>query len=379
MIRAYKYRIYPTEDQKRHFEKAFGSTRYIYNWGLERRISEYEEAKKGISLFKLQKEMVHLKKDNAWLYDIGHDSLQMALRQLDTAFTNFFRKQNDFPKFKSRHRTRKSFTTYQTTYIDFDKQLITIPKCKNVSVRISRRFEGKFNGCVISKTPSGKYFASFHVDDGQDLPAKPQPTESETVGIDLGIKHFAVLSTGEKIANPKFLRNSEARLAVLQRRLSKKAKGGKNRDKARIKVARQYEKIANQRSDFLHKLTSRLVAENQSIAIEDLNVNGMLKNRKLAKAISEVAWSEFRRQLEYKCGWYGKNLLVIGRFEPSSKICSCGRINSNLTLADREWVCEGCGTTHDRDILAANNIKRFAYAPLGRRGEPVESSALAGA
>lgn len=375
MIKSYKYRLYPTEEQKQYFDKVFGCTRFIYNWGLERKVIEYETTGNSLSCFDLGKEMTSLKQDKIWLQEVGNDSLQYSLRHLDSAFKRFFREKKGFPRFKSKHISKRSFSTYQATKIDFENNLLSIPKCKKIKVRVSRRFEGKYSGCTISRNPARKYFVSFRVEDGKDLPNKPKPRESETVGIDLGLKHFAVLSTGIKVDNPKFLRNSEQRLKVMQRRQSRKEKGSSNRIKERIKVARQHERIANQRKDFLHKLTSKLVAENQSIAIEDLAVSNMVKNHHLAKSISDASWSMFRRMLEYKCDWYGKNLLTIGRFEPSSKICSCGNINNKLTLADRTWTCEACKTTHDRDVLAANNIVRFAYAPSGRRGEPVESLA----
>lgn len=375
MIKSYKYRLYPTEAQKNYFEKVFGSTRFIYNWGLERKIAEYETTKKSLSCFDLTKEMTLLKRDKVWLKEVGNDSLQYSLRHLDNAFKRFFREKGSFPNFKSKHINRRSFSTYQGTSIDFDSSLLNVPKCKQIRIMVDREFKGKFISSTISRTSTSKYFVSFRVEDGEDPPNKPKPRESETVGIDLGLKHFASLSTGEKIDNPKFLRTSEKRLKVMQRRLSRKQKGSNNRNKARIKVARQHERIANQRNDFLHKLTSKLVAENQSIAIEDLGVSNMVKNHHLAKSISDASWSMFRRMLEYKCDWYGKNLLTIGRFEPSSKICSCGKVNNSLTLANRIWTCEACKTTHDRDILAANNIVRFAYAPSGRRGEPVESLA----
>jgi putative transposase len=375
VVKGYKYRIYPTDEQKQYFEKSFGCIRYIYNWGLERKLAEYEATKKSLSYFELQKELTIIRRELTWLQEVGSDSLQYSLRHLDNAFTNFFRKHTNFPKFKSKHHCRNSFSTYQATHIDFNNYLLSIPKCKNIKVKVSRKFEGKFTGCTISKASSGRYFVSFRVDNSSDFPAKPKPQESETIGVDLGLKHFAILSSGEKLANPRFLRNSEIRLKVMQRRLSRKQKKGSNRNKARIKVASYHEHITNQRNDFLHKLTSRLVAENQSIAVENLAVSNMQKNHSLAKSIADASWYEFRRQLIYKCDWYGKNLLVIGQFEPSSKICSCGSINTSLTLADRIWTCENCGTTHDRDILAANNIKHFAYAPSGRRGEPVESLA----
>lgn len=219
--------------------------------------------------------------------------------------------------------------------------------------------DGKLGTVTISKTPSGKYFISALVHTEELTPTKFTISEDKSIGVDVGIKDFATLSNGEKISNPKYFKNSQKRLAVLQRRLSKKKKGSKRREKAKLSVAKLHYTIANQRKDFLHKLTSKLVRENQTIIIEDLNVAGMVKNHKLAKSISDASWSEFFRQLKYKSEWSGVNVITIGRFEPGSKMCYCGVINKELTLKDRIWTCKSCNTTHDRDILAANNIKKF--------------------
>ena len=252
---------------------------------------------------------------------------------------------------------------------------------------ISRKFDGETKTFTVCKTTTGKYFVSVLVETPEEIPAKPLIIPEGTIGIDVGIKDFCTLSTGEKVENPRYLREELARLKVLQRRASKKQKGSSNRKKAVLKVAKLHERIANQRNDFLHKLTHRLTSENQatSLAIEDLNVSGMMQNHCLAQAVADVSWSEFFRQLEYKSAWRGINLLRIGRFEPSSRLCSCGVVNSSLTLSDRQWTCDSCGETHDRDILAANNIKRFAltaenlkHSPSGRGDEPVDVPSLEG-
>lgn len=377
VIRGFKYRIYPNAEQVEYFANAFGAARWIYNWGLAEKVKNYETKKENLTCIDLTNRLKDLKKKNEWLKETGNDSLQMSLRKLDRAFTSFFRKQNRFPKFKSKRTAKQVFRTSQNTFIRDGK--LKIPKCNLIKIKLDRKFEGKYCGCAITKTPTGKYFASFIVDDEKELPKKKKPNEKKTIGIDLGLKDFAVFSTGVKIANPKEYRKLEKRLAVIQRRFSRKKKGSANRLKAKLKVALIHEKIAARRSDFLHKLSSRLVAENQSIAIEDLNVAGMQKNHCLAKSISDASWAEFRGQLEYKCDWNGKNLLVIGRFEPSSKICSCGEINHELKLSDREWTCKKCKLVHDRDILASQNIVRFAFAPTSSRVEPVELPAVAGA
>ena len=222
-------------------------------------------------------------------------------------------------------------------------------------------------------------FISVLVDDGKEIPVKPAVRYDTSIGIDVGIKDFAVCSNGDVYSNPKYLEKSEARLKVLQRRFSKTKKGSNRRERARKILARQYEKVSNQRNNFLHQVTSKIVRENQTIIIEDLNVKGMLKNHRLAKSISSVSWSEFFRQLEYKCEWYGRNLIRIGRFEASSKTCICGYVNSELKLSDREWVCPKCGRHNDRDILASVNIKRFGLiSPLVEGVEDVEWSAVVG-
>ena len=365
--RTYKYRIYPNRKQRELFEKHFGCIRWVYNWGLEKKVKSYQQNKKQISCFDLTKELTKLKKmeNFQWLNEVNSQSLQMALRNLDNAFTNFFRKQNNFPRFKSKKNNNYSFQVPQ--YLKLNDRL-NIPKIPNIKIKLSKKIEGKIKTATIRKISTGKYFISILVEQDKELSLKPKIIEKTTVGIDFGIKTFATISDGRKLKNPKFLDKSLKKLKKQQKWLSRKANGSNNRMKQRLKVALIYEKVANQRLDFLHKFSYQLTHENQvdSIAIENLNVSGMMKNHCLARVISDVSWKEARRQLEYKCDWYGKNLLVIGRFEPSSKMCSCGAINCELTLADREWTCPICGTKHDRDFLASQNIKKFALIGSGR-------------
>ena len=369
MIRkSYKYRIYPNKKQRELLEKHFGCVRWVYNWGLEKKIEAYQRDKKRLSYFTLTGELTKLKKkkDFQWLREVNSQSLHMALRNLDNAFTAFFRKHSKFPKFKKKKQNRGSFQVPQRLKLSGNK--LTIPKIPNIKIKLSRPIKGKIKTATISRTLTNKYFVSILVEQDKELPKKPKITEKSTIGIDLGIRHFATISDGRKIENPKYLKKSELKLKRCQRWLSRKKKDSNNWQKQRLKVALIYEKIKNQRSDFIHKLTYQLTHENQvkSIAIEDLNVNGLLKNHHLAKVISDVAWREFRRQLEYKCDWYGRNLLVIGRFEASSKTCSCGYVNQELKLSDEKWTCPKCGKTHDRDLLASQNIKKFALVGLGR-------------
>jgi putative transposase len=361
--KSFKYKIYPNNQQATLLDKHFGCARWIWNWALAEKIRVYEDSGKSLSRFKLQAQIPGLKRgDQSWLTEVNAQSLQASLLFLDRAFMNFFRKKTKFPRFKKK-TDKQSFQVPQRGKIDFKNGKLVIPKFQEgIRCKISREFEGETKTFTVSKTTTGKYFVSVLVETPQEIPEKQPITEDGTVGIDVGIKTFATLSTGEEIENPKFLREELARLKVLQKRASNKKKGSENRKKAFKKVALLHEKIANRRNDFLHKLTHRLTNENQidSIATEDLNIAGMMKNHCLAQAIADVSWSEFFRQLDYKTEWNGKNILKIGRFEPSSRTCEvCGKVNKELKLSDREWTCE-CGAKHDRDILAARNIKRFA-------------------
>jgi len=354
MYRAYKYRLYPTNSQKELIAKHIGSSRFVYNLALETKTMAYIGNHVNLSRYDLQKQMVDLKKELPWLKEVNSQSLQVALLNLDTAYSKFF-KGAGFPKFKSKHRGKQSFSVPQNVIVEGEK--LIIPKFKEgIDIVLHRETKGVIKSATISRTPTGKYFVSILCDTGEDCKTKPKIKKETTVGIDLGIKDFLITSDGEVSDNPKYLREAESRLKYVQRKYSKyKGKRTKN------KLAKLHEKVANQRRDFLHKESFKLVSENQTIAIEDLNVKGMLKNHCLAKSISDVGWSMFTTMLEHKCEWYGVNLLKIGRFEPSSKACSnCGAVNKELTLKDREWTCNGCGTHHDRDINAAVNIKNFA-------------------
>jgi len=382
MLKSYKYRIYPTKSQTELLGKHFGCARWIYNWGLAKRIAAYTKEKKSIGIFSLINDLPQLKREvgTMWLSDVSSASLQAALRNLDTAYTAFFRKKAEFPKFKNKLQ-RQCYHLPAQCKIDFDTRKIFIPKfTEGIRCVIDRSFSGKIKTCTVSKTSTGKYFISVLVDNGIEVPApKLNLISSDIVGVDLGLKHFAVLSTGEKIENPKPLKWAQRKLARVQRQLARKQKGSKNREKCRKRVALIHERVANRRRDFQHKLSTRLIRENQAVAVETLNVVGMQKNHRLARSISDAGWSAFVEMLEYKARWYGKSILRIGQFEPSSKLCSCGIINSELKLSQREWTCKSCGVTHDRDILAANNIKCMALnsqnflAQGMREFKPVES------
>lgn len=390
MIKAYKYRLYPNNEQITFFEKSFGCVRFVYNWGLNRRIEAYQKDNTRLSWVDICKELTSLKKreETNWLNEVIGQSLQSSLRDMDSAFTRFFREKKGFPKFHTKKSNNNSFHIAQGVSVDFERSRVKLPKAGLVKFGKNRVFDGKIGTCTVSKTPTGKYYISILVDDGKPMPEKAPITAETAVGIDVGIKDFAVLSNGQVYSNPKYLEKDEKRLKVLQRRLSKKQKGSKRRERARLAVAKQHERIKNHRENFIHQVTSRIIRENQTVIIEDLNVEGMLKNRNLAKHIASASWSEFFRQLQYKCEWYGKNLIRIGRFEPSSKMCLCGYINKELTLKDREWNCPQCGRHNDRDLLAAMNIKRFGLQKQNLIGEispyvvgavDVESLTLVGA
>ncbi len=382
MKRAYKYRLNPTPEQIVFFNKSFGCCRFVYNYMLGKRIEAYQRDKTKIGWVELAKMLTELKKEDGkeWLSEVSNECLQQSIRNMDSAFVKFFREKAGFPNFKAKHYSRQSYKAINSVSVDLDNNKVRLPKIGWVKFFPNRKFDGKVCSATVSKTPTGKYFISVLVDDGKEIPVKPAVRYDTSIGIDVGIKDFAVCSNGDVYANPKYLEKSEARLKVLQRRFSKTKKGSNRREWARKILARQYEKVSNQRNNFLHQVTSKIVRENQTIIIEDLNVKGMLKNHRLAKSISSVSWSEFFRQLEYKCEWYGRNLIRIGRFEASSKTCICGYVNSELKLSDREWVCPKCGRHNDRDILASVNIKRFGLiSPLVEGDEDVEWSTVVGA
>lgn len=375
MLKAFKYRIYPTKEQAVLLEKHFGCCRFIYNLGLETKILNYSGNKTNISGYDLMKQITDLKKEYTWLSEVSIMALQHSIFDLEKAFLNFYNNKHQFPLFKNKQGAQ-SYRLPRDIKICLNKNKLYIAKFREgLNMVISRNPIGEIRSCTISKTPTNKYYASILVDDDKQNPPKPIVNINSSIGLDLGIKTFITLSDGSKVDNPRYLKNNIARLKVLQRRLSRKQKGSKNRKKAKLVVARKHERITNQRIDFIHKLTYDLVCKNQAttICIEDLAVSNMLKNHKLAQAISDVSWSKFIEILSYKCDWYGKNLIKVDRFFASSKTCSkCGLINDALTLKDRIWTCD-CGTTHDRDINAAINIRNSGAECSG---EPVEMSTV---
>lgn len=354
MLKAFKYRIYPNAEQTILLNKHIGSVRFLYNLALETKQIAYAAKQVNLTRYDLQVQLKDLKNECVWLREVNSQSLQVALMNLDAAYLRFFKGQSDFPTFKKKSNGG-SFNVPQSVELKNNK--LVIPKFKEgIPIILHRPVKGAIRQATISRTPTGKYFVSILVDTNTEKPNKAPITENATIGIDLGIKDFAITSDGEVFENPKNLQKAQSKLKYVQRKFSKK-KGKRTKNK----LAKIHEKVANQRKDFLHKTSTKLIRDNQSICIEDLAVSNMVKNRKLAQAISDCGWHSFVTMLEYKAEWYGKNILKIGRFEPSSKTCSCcGSINKELTLQDREWTCKSCNSLLDRDVNASINIKNFA-------------------
>ena len=368
--RAYRFRCYPTPEQEVILARTFGCARFAYNHMLRLRTDAWFKEQKRIDYHATSAALTALKKqpEFAWLNEVSSVPVQQALRHLQTAFANFFAKRARYPSFKRKDGPQSA--EYTTSAFKWDGKALKLAKMGTpLDVRFSRTIPraAKVTTVTVSKDAAGRYFVSMLCDDA----VEPKAEAAGKVGIDLGLTHFAILSTGEKVAAPNTFRKHEAKLAKLQRRLAKKQKGSARRAKAKRKVARLHAKVADARRDFLHKLSTRLINENQVIAIESLAVSNMQKNRCLAKSISDASWAEFVRQLEYKAHWYGRTLIGIDRWYPSSKRCSdCGHTVSKLPLSVREWVCPECGSIHDRDINAARNVLAAGLA-VSAHGESV--------
>lgn len=361
MEKAYKFRIYPNREQETIIQKTFGCTRHVYNYYLAKRKEMYESDKRTLNYSACSADMTQMKKEKEWLREVDATALQSSLKNLDYAYQNFFRRVKNgetpgYPRFKSKRDNRKSYVSKRVgENIKVLDKHIQLPKLGLVKCRISKQVKGRILSATVSQNPSGKYFVSVLC---TDVEIQSLDSTGAMVGIDLGIKELAITSDDQHFQNYRHLAKAKKKLARLQRQLSRKSKGSNNRDKARIKVARLHEHIANQRTDAIHKMTTELVRYYDVICIEDLMVKNMVKNRKLSKSISDAAWGEIKRQLEYKCGWYGKTLVKIGRYFPSSQTCgACGFINKEVkNLNVRDWTCPKCGACHDRDENAAKNI-----------------------
>jgi putative transposase len=373
--RAYKYRFYPTEEQRIILAQTLGCVRFVYNWGLSTRKTAYKERGETLSYNDLAAQLPDLKKQSPWLKDVSSVPLQQSLRHLDRAFVNFFEGRANYPTFKKKQNAQSA--TYASNAFKWDGKALTLAKMnESLDIHWHRSLpkESKPSSVTITKDCANRYFVSILIE--EDI--KPLAVTPKMVGLDLGIKSMVALSTGESVGNPRFFQKDEKKLAKAQRRLSKKKKGSKNRNKARLKVARLHAGINDRRRDSQHKLSTRIVHENQVICVESLAVKNMVKNHYLAKVISDVGWSEFVRQLEYKAAWYGRTLVKIDRFSPSSKTChACKHILDSLTLDRREWVCPQCGVVHDRDTNAALNIlaEGLSVAACGGSVRPVRAKA----
>ncbi|MDH6221603.1 RNA-guided endonuclease InsQ/TnpB family protein [Streptomyces pseudovenezuelae] len=361
--RAFKYRFYPTGEQAAELSRTFGCVRLVYNKALEERTRAWYGEQRRLSYVQSSAALTEWKKtaELAFLAEVSSVPLQQALRHLQTAFGNFFAQRAQYPRFKSRKKSRASAEYTRSAFSWREGRLTLAKMAAPLDIRWSRPLpEGSEpTTATVSRDAAGRWFVSLLCDDG----ITPAPATKNAVGIDAGITSLVTLSTGEKVANPRHERRDRARLAGAQRELSRKAKGSANREKARERVARVHARIADRRRDVLHKLSTRLVRENQTVVIEDLTVRNLLNNHTLARAISDVSWRQLRSMLEYKCAWYGRELVVVDRFFPSSKLCgNCGTVAAKMALNVREWTCDTCGVVHDRDINAARNIKAAGLA-----------------
>jgi putative transposase len=378
--KAYKCRFYPTEEQMDLLAKTFGCCRYVYNWALRQKTDAYYQRGERLYYNDLSLALTNLKKQVAtsWLNEVASVPMQQALRHLDKAFLNFFEGRAKYPTFKKKHGEQSA--TYVGTAFQLKGTTLTLAKMEEpLQVVWSRPLpEGcKPSSVTVSKDSASRYFVSLLLEEE----INPLPVTAQMVGLDLGLKSMVITSDGHTHGNPKFFAKEEKKLARAQRKLSKKKKGSKNRAKARTKVAKIHARIADRRRDYQHKLSTQLIRENQTICVESLHVKNMMQNHSLAKAISDVGWGEFVRQLEYKARWYGRTLVKIDKFYPSSKRChDCGHILDSLSLEIRHWVCPECGVAHDRDLNAARNILAagLAVAAFGESVRPGRAKARPG-
>lgn len=364
VMRTYRYRAYPNQEQRQNLAQTFGCARYVYNWGLEERTNAYHGEGESLNYPALCKRLTQLKKqeETAWLREVSSVVLQQSLRNLERAYTNFFEKRAGYPSFK--RKGRKQSATYANSAFRFDAETCSLILAKQnapLKIRWSRKPEGEVVKVTVTLDPSGRYHVCLHC----RCDMEPLSKTGKSVGVDLGLHDVVVTSDGFRSGNPKHLRSDYRKLRRAQKALSRKQKGSNNWHRQRQRVAKIHARIADRRSDFLHKLTTTLVRENQTICVESINVKGMLGNHSLARAISGAAWGEIVRQLEYKAEWYGRTLVKVDRWFPSSKRCSaCGHIAEKMPLSVRRWTCPECDTEHQRDVNAAKNVKAVGHTVL---------------
>ena len=372
MIKTYKYRIYPNKIQREVIQSNFGACRYVFNRALDFKTRRYQQHGQIVFRFELSKLLTFWKstEELKFLRNANAQSLQSELLHLEKAFQNFFDGRANYPRFK-RKKDKVSFDLPQHVRVNFAARKIHCPKLGEFRFRDARRFDGSIKTCAIKQDRSGRYFAFVQVEE-VDREGVPPPLREKCVGIDVGLKTFATLSSGEKVGNPHVFNMEIEKIRHLHRNFSRKVVRSKNWKKYRLHLAKAYAITSDRRRDFLHKLTTRLVKNHDGLFVEDLNIKGMRGMRNLARAVDDVSWGEFFRQLAYKSGWAHKAFLKIGRFDPSSRLCTCGIINKALNFEDREWTCKSCGITHDRDLLAARNILNFGWVKYAGRGTPSE-------
>ena len=375
MLKATKVRLYPTSEQKSALAFQFGAVRWVYNYALDWRSGAWKERGENITRRMTLDKLVKLKREEAtaWLKDADSQALQQSLMHLDNAFDRFFKKLARYPQYKNK-RGKQSLSYPQRVKVVDDNSLY-LPKVGNVRMVLHRGLVGKIKTVTVSRTWTDKYYASVLCDDGEPMPeAVSNMDEEEVIGLDVGLSHMTITSYGYKEDNPRFLKQAEANLRRKQKSLSRKQKGSANRNKARFLVAKVHEKVRDSRNDFQHKLSKRLIDDNQAICVETLKVKNMLKNRKLAKHIADVSWSDLLRKLGYKAAWTGKHLVQVNPWFASSKTCSvCGTLAESIPLSVRQWVCASCGHKHDRDINAARNIRQQGILKLKAAGLSVSA------